>query len=163
MYRLIVILECVFGAAFVFLFLAIAVFHQRLFSGDGLVLLGLAVALTLLFFLGAGIATDDVRVSKKDRENSRKIKKVSLMPGGPTHGRDLIFIGATIGVLGAFSVISGQKTFCHDSARSYCQLLRAVATPLGMPDADTAIAFVLLLIGAFFGLWGFWINRCSRS
>jgi hypothetical protein len=163
MYRLIVILEWIFGAAFVFLFFALFVFHQRLFPGDALLLIGVAVILTLLFVLGAGAADDHVKISAEDRANARKVKGDSPRLGGRSYGRDLIFIGATFGIIGAFSIISGQKTFCHDSLRSYCRLLRGVAAPLGIPDTDTAIALVLVLIGAFFGLWGFWINHSSHS
>lgn len=159
MYRLIVILEWIFGAAFVFMFFALFVFHLSLFQGDRVVFLGITVALTMLFFIGTGVADGHVKLSAKDRANARKIRDVSLNQGGRSHGRDLILIGATVGVLGAFSLISGQRVFCQDGTRSYCQVLQAIAARLGMSDTDTAIAVVLVSIGAFFGLWGLWISR----
>jgi hypothetical protein len=163
MYRLIVILEWIFGSAFVFLFFWVAVFEMRLFRAEaGMGLLLLSVILSFLFILGAITATNQVTVSKQDIANARR-KTSFPFTREPPPGRDLLLIGGTFGIPGLLLLFSERSAFCGDSSRLYCKLIRAVAMPLGISNIDTAINLVLVLIGIFFGLWGFWLNRSARA
>jgi hypothetical protein len=143
MYRLIIKLEWLIGFAFVVLAIPTFVHKIRLFDDVGVVVLVLAVALTILFFLGAFIAPED--------------KILAVARPNPYH-RDLSLLSATFGVVGFFPLVS-DFSICNNGRGRLCGVLKSVAEPLGFSDIDFAISVVTLLISLFFGIYGYRFYR----